>query len=244
LEFIDHIFILLVFVALPIYSITSTRRYLTGIEAGEPADRVGSYLETITMQWVFLIVLVIAWWFFGRPMTDLGFQSPEGVQLRRGASALFVMIAALVISWFRIKRLGDEEKKKYTDGLGKMVHFLPQTDRDFRYFVSLSITAGIVEEIVYRGFVLWYLGSFMPLWAAVAVSSIGFGVGHLYMGIGAGVRAGLVGLAFAVYYVLTGSIWFPILAHIALDILQGTMAVELLRKSDYERKKHDILDEV
>jgi hypothetical protein len=232
LEFIDHIFILLVFVALPIYSTTSTRRYLAGIEAGDPANLIGSYMETIRMQWVFLAALGIAWWLLGRPTTDLGFRNLEGVQLRRGASALLVMIVVLVVSWFRIKRLGSEEKEKYIDGLGQMVHFLPKTDRDFRYFVGLSITAGIVEEIVFRGFVLWYLGSFMPLWAAVGVSSVSFGLGHVYMGIGAGVRAGLVGLAFAIYYILTGSIWFPILAHATFDILQGAMGVELSRKNE------------
>ena len=120
---------------------------------------------------------------------------------------------------------------KHADGLGPLVHFLPQTSRDLRYFFGVSITAGIVEEIVYRGFVLWYLGSFMPLWVAVAVSSVGFGLGHSYQGASA-VRAGLLGLGFAIYYVLTGSVWLPILAHIALDILQGLIIVEVFRKDD------------
>jgi len=233
MELVDHIFILLVFVALPIYSTTSTGRYLAGIEAGEPSNRVGSYLETITMQWVYLAALGLAWWFFGRPIADLGFRDLEGAELRRGASATLVMIVALVISWIRIKRLGVEEKKNYTDGLGQMVHFLPQTDRDYRFFVALSITAGIVEEIVFRGFALWYLGSFIPLWAAVGVSSVGFGVGHIYLGgASAAVRAGLVGLAFAIFYIWTGSIWFPILAHAVFDILQGAMGMELSRKDE------------
>ena len=99
-------------------------------------------------------------------------------------------------------------------------------------FLAPQGSQGIVEEIVYRGFVLWYLGSFMPLWVAVAVSSAGFGVGHVYLGgASAAVRAGLIGLVFAIYYVLTGSIWLPILAHIAFDILQGVMIVELSRKN-------------
>jgi hypothetical protein len=39
-----------------------------------------------------------------------------------------------------------------------------------------------VGEIIYRGFVTWYLGSFMPLWAAVIVSPVFFGLGHRYPG--------------------------------------------------------------
>ena len=92
------------------------------------------------------------------------------------------------------------------------------------------MTAGGVEEIVYRGFVLWYLAFFMPLWGAVIVSSVAFGLGHSYQGVIGGLRCGLVGLAFAIFYVVTGSIWLPIIAHATLDILQGAMIVEILRK--------------
>ena len=107
---------------------------------------------------------------------------------------------------------------------------LPRTRRDLRHFIGLSITAGIVEEIVYRGFVLWYLGLFMPLWAAVVVSSVAFGLGHSYQGARGGLRCGLIGLVFAIFYIVTGSIWLPIIGHAILDILQGMSVIEILRK--------------
>ena len=44
---------------------------------------------------------------------------------------------------------------------------------------------------------------------------------------GGGVRCGLVGLA--LLYVLSGSIWVPIVAHALLDILQGAALFDLLR---------------
>ena len=43
------------------------------------------------------------------------------------------------------------------------VHFLPRDDRELRAFVGLSATAGIVEEIIYRGFLIWCLALLMPL---------------------------------------------------------------------------------
>ena len=54
MQFVDHIFILLIFVVLPIYSAIDTRLYLARIEAGQPANRVRFYVETSIMQWVFL----------------------------------------------------------------------------------------------------------------------------------------------------------------------------------------------
>ncbi len=232
MHLVDHIFILLIFVVLPIHGALDTRRYLARIEAGQPANQVRVFLETTILEWVFLLAVGIAWWALRRPITDLGFRTLEGAELWGGSAVLVVMIGSLVYSWQMLKRASDEGKAKQADGLGTLVHFLPHTRRDLHYFFGVSITAGIVEEIVYRGFVLWYLGSFVPLWAAVAVASVAFGLGHSYQGATGAVRAGLLGLGFAIFYVLTGSVWLPILAHIALDILQGLMVVEVLGKDD------------
>ena len=110
--------------------------------------------------------------------------------------------------------------------------FLPHTNRELRSFYGVSITAGIVEEIVYRGFVLWYLALVMPLWAAVVVSSVAFGLGHSYQGTSGVARVTAVGLAFGVFYVFTGSIWLPILAHAIVDVLQGAAISEVLRENE------------
>jgi membrane protease YdiL (CAAX protease family) len=126
--------------------------------------------------------------------------------------------------------MSPEEKDKHVSELGDLVYFVPGTVRQFRFFASLSVTAGVVEEIVYRGFVIWYLTIFMPGWAAVILSSLFFGLGHSYQGKSGAVRTGLVGLVFAVLYVVSGSIWLPIVGHAIFDILQGRMILELLRK--------------
>ena len=125
--------------------------------------------------------------------------------------------------------MSDTEKRKQKESLGFLAHFLPHTARDLRTFVGVSITAGIVEELLYRGFALWYLVQFMPLWAAVVVSSVFFGLCHSYQGASGCLRTGLAGLAFALLYVLTGSIWLPIIGHALLDALQGAAIFDLLR---------------
>jgi hypothetical protein len=49
-----------------------------------------------------------------------------------------------------------EKKKEQVEALGDVVFFLPRTQKDHRTFIALSITAGVVEEIVYRGFFVWF----------------------------------------------------------------------------------------
>jgi membrane protease YdiL (CAAX protease family) len=95
----------------------------------------------------------------------------------------------------------------------------------------LSITAGIVEETLWRGFLFWYLGQFMPLWAAAIISAVGFGLAHSYQGLANVPRVAIVGAVFSGLYLLTGSLWLPIILHIAVDLLQGRMVFEVLRKT-------------
>lgn len=228
--FVDHVLVFLLFVAQPVYGFFEASRYAAWAKAGRSIDRIRFYRHTMLLEWAFLAVLGTAWVTLGRPIEDLGFVSPGGSGFWIGLALLIVMVGFLLHSWRSARTASDTEKAGQTEYLRKIAHFLPQSVQELRSFVGVSITAGIVEEIVYRGFVLWYLVQFMPLWVAVIVSSVAFGLGHSYQGANGATRAGLVGFAFALFYVGTGSIWLPIVAHALLDILQGAALYELIGK--------------
>lgn len=230
MHFVDHLFIVLLFIVQPVYGVFEARRLDARAKAGRSIDRVRFYGHTALVEWAFLAVLGAAWFALGRPIEDLGFVSPGGLGFWIGIALLLLLIGVLLHSWRGVKKASDTEKAKQIKSLGKLIQFLPHTIRELQSFYRVSITAGIVEEIVYRGFVLWYLTQVMPLWVAVVVSSLAFGLGHSYQGANGALRCGLVGLAFGLYYVGTGSIWLPIVAHIVLDVLQGAAIHELLRE--------------
>jgi membrane protease YdiL (CAAX protease family) len=162
----------------------------------------------------------------------LGFVAPGGQPFWIGTAVLALAMAILLYIWQSARKASDEEKARQAESFSDVAQYVPHTRRELNRFYGLSVTAGVVEEIVYRGFVLWYLAQFMPLWVAVVVSSVAFGFAHSYQGAAGAIRAGLVGLAFGIYYVATGSIWLPIIAHILLDVLQGATAYEILRRDD------------
>lgn len=225
----DHFLIFLLFVAQPIAGWVNFRRYVRRAQAGEAIDRPKLYLHTQFVEWLFLATLLGGWFYLQRPLSELGFVAPGG----NGFWLVAVLVAgasiALALSTRSVRQLDQDARAEHRVSFGDLGHFLPQDDRDLRSFYGISVTAGIVEEIVFRGFVLWYLSLMMPLWAAVLVSSVAFGLGHSYQGLGGMFRTGLVGLVLGVFYIVSGSIWLPIVAHVLLDWLQGRQIREIYR---------------
>lgn len=226
----DHFLIFLLFVVQPFVGWFNFRRYLKKIAEGEDANRVLVYRQNMLLEWTFLLVLMALWFGMSRSLADLGFVAAGGSAFWICAAIVAAGSVALFVAGKRSASLSEAERNKHRRSLGELEHFLPQTDRELRSFYQISVTAGIVEEIIFRGFVLWYLSQFMGIWPAIIVSSIAFGLGHSYQGLGGILRTGLVGFAFGVLFVVSGSIWLPILGHILLDVLQGWQLRELYRK--------------
>ena len=232
MHLVDHIFILLLFVAQPIHGWIEFRRYVAAVKAGKPADRIGLYRQTASLEWVAVAVLLVSWVLLARPLPELGFVMPGGSGFWLSLLAGVLVLAWLLHNGLKIRDLTNDECGAYRRQLGDLELFLPRNNRELKNFYGLSITAGVVEEIIFRGFVLWYLAQLMPLWAAAVVSSIGFGLGHSYQGPGGMLRTGAVGLAFAALYIASGSIWLPIVLHALFDILQGWQIRQLYRDGD------------
>lgn len=99
---------------------------------------------------------------------------------------------------------------------------MPVTRRDRILFAGVSITAGVCEEIVFRGFLIYVLHTATgSMWLALLLSSGAFGIAHAYQQPVGALRAGLLGLILAAPLVLTGSLLPSIIAHALVDILSG-----------------------
>ena len=106
---------------------------------------------------------------------------------------------------------------------------LPRTTRERWMFAVVSITAGIVEEYVMRGFCLLVLvqatGSML---LSLVLVTLGFAIAHGYQGVSAMVRTGLLGAILAVPVVVTGTLLPSMIAHAGTDILAGAFGYRLL----------------
>lgn len=110
-----------------------------------------------------------------------------------------------------------------------LARLLPRTRRERACFAGLSFVAGTGEEIAYRGYAMSALGmvSVGP-WMAAAVTSAAFGLLHSYQGVRGIVMTGVAGFAFAASFILAGSIWPAMAAHITIDLVAGLVLGEKL----------------
>jgi membrane protease YdiL (CAAX protease family) len=99
--------------------------------------------------------------------------------------------------------------------------FLPNTAAERMAWIALSLTAGVCEEVLFRGFFIRFLheGGFgLPLIAALGASSLIFGLAHIYQGLKGVVGTTVAGFALGLLFLLSGSLTACIVLHVLLDL--------------------------
>jgi membrane protease YdiL (CAAX protease family) len=232
--FADHLLAVILAVVYPVAGYISFRRLLRRIEAGEAVDRTGLYLNTIAGHWTLFTMVLLLWRWAGRDWNSLGFGLAMNVNFVVGAVLTTVVVIMLAMQNRRVAAAGADQMRDIRGKLGRLEIVIPRNGNELGRFYGLSLTAGIVEETLWRGFMIWYFSQFLPLWAAALVSVIGFGLAHAYQGFENLPKITLIGALFALLFLLTGSLWLPMILHAAVDILQGRMAYDIIRRSDDE----------
>jgi membrane protease YdiL (CAAX protease family) len=137
-------------------------------------------------------------------------------------------VAACLVVWVAMLL---EAKAHPSDSDQVVLGMLPRTRREFTAFFGVSLAAGFAEEYLLRGYCLGLLalttGSML---LAVAVTTLSFGLAHLYQGPRGAARATVLGLVLAIPVVATGSLLPSIIAHAATDAASGRWTLRFLRR--------------
>lgn len=104
--------------------------------------------------------------------------------------------------------------------------FLPRKPLEIALWIAVSISAGISEEIAFRGYFQRQFGSLTGnKWAAVCLQAVLFGVGHGYQGVQAMAKIALFGAFFGGLAIWRDSLRPGIMAHAFGDILSGIFGI-------------------
>jgi len=193
-------------------------------------ERLVLYASTIGFQW--LAVAVVAWraWSHGYTAEQLGLVIHDKAKTLVASVVGAATIA--ILQWLNLRRMGRLPAKARGPMQAISERILPQSTIELLPFLALAITAGLCEEFLYRGFamaVLSHLGS--PAWAAVLISSIFFGLAHLYQGRGGFLSTLVIGTVFGTGRIAYNSLVPVIFWHSAVDLVAGVAGPRYLVES-------------
>lgn len=105
----------------------------------------------------------------------------------------------------------------------------PVTPRERRLWPAVSLTAGVTEELVYRGLFVVHLHALVPSLrpgALAVASAVAFGLAHRYQGPFGVVSSGVLGLAFAVVSLAVGNVLVAVALHTIWNLVAGFLERE------------------
>jgi membrane protease YdiL (CAAX protease family) len=202
-------------------------RHLTGNTAphgsmAHPSHILG-YLITLAWEW---ILLAIVWW--GLRMRGTPLRQILGLR-RTGASELWMDVAIALGFWFaslivlslaasllRFAHLHPENVR------GIVSKLAPASAAELALWTALSISAGICEELIFRGYLQQQFTALTrSAVLGIAIAAILFGSAHLYEGVSGALLIMLYGALFGILAHLRRSLRPGIFAHAWHDALSG-----------------------
>jgi membrane protease YdiL (CAAX protease family) len=110
---------------------------------------------------------------------------------------------------------------------------VPHTKAEHCAFYVICVSAGIAEELAYRGLLFTLLSAVLGgWWIPALVASAAFGIVHLFQGWKSAGIAGVMGLGEHIVVGLTGSLFVAILVHMLHDAIGGTVIAARVRRAE------------
>jgi len=212
------------------------------IAQGDTQARERLYIQLLRFEWISAPLALIALSF------DKTRLLASALQLNSGAFAHWVaqakqvgkgpmiggvgaglVIGLLLVSVIRLRvrrsapgadSLPSSPKAWWRKFIPDVSTLLPTTGRERLIFSTVAMSAGICEEIVFRGWLLYVLHNPIGLtgMALVFVAATLFGICHIYQGPTGVFGATAAGVLLTGVYVATGTLLVPIVLHALIDL--------------------------
>lgn len=215
--------VLVVLIMLAISGLSAYSRGL--VQLGHSQSRIGRYATAIIMEWV-----VVGFIWFGLRLRKqnlrilLGENWGGARQILRdlGIAILFLIVSNLVLSL-----IGHLLKAAANDAIRNL---LPHTSGEIAVYFLLTVTAGVCEEIIFRGyFQRQFSAWFKNATVAVVLQATIFGAAHGYQGLKLMLVIVVFGTMFGTLAQWRHSLRPGMIAHFLQDFSGGIMAGRFMK---------------
>jgi CAAX protease family protein len=183
-------------------------------------NRERMYLVTIFVEWFFFVLVMAGVRYSGASLPlVLGDRWHSARQVMRDigiAAGFWVVALALLWALARLLRV---------DAQGRDLQFiLPRGAVELTLWIGLSVTAGICEETIFRGYLQrQFVALTKSSPAGILLSAAAFGAAHAYQGFRRVILIALFGTMFGILAYWRGSVRPGMIAHAWQDSLGGVV---------------------
>ncbi|WP_214740777.1 CPBP family intramembrane glutamic endopeptidase [Exiguobacterium sp. s48] len=198
----------------------------------ETKGRTWVYEQTVKSAWGLSLLIVALIFLFQVPPSQVGLRlAPEPGN--EGAWQVFYLSCILVtftlVFYLLVKtsaKLRNTLRPYYELDLEKLL--LPRTKSEEQAWSAVSVTAGVTEEFIFRGVLLYTITLYIeaPNLTLAVIGGALFGMAHAYQGIKGVLTTGVVGFGLALLYLGMGVLWPVMVIHVLLDLIAGPIHVD------------------
>lgn len=203
-------------------------RFVARVATGERGVRERFYRGIVLSQWAVVLLLLAYWQWYRRPWAWL--LLGDSTLPRLGGGMAVGLVCAVFLYWQRVQILASDEEtvERARRQLESTAPLLPHSRTENLLFKVVSVTAGVCEEVLFRGFLLWYFAVWTGTAVALILSSLVFGLGHIYLGTKNVPKTAGAGLVMAWLALASRSLWPAILIHAAMDWNSGELGFRII----------------
>ncbi|MFB1051957.1 CPBP family intramembrane glutamic endopeptidase [Paraliobacillus sp. JSM ZJ581] len=216
----------------PIIGYFDFKKFKDDVKENQNA-RLQFYRSSILGLWIPTVFILLLTFFTELTLKDIGLSVPNINTDTLGPFVTYSLFFTAFLYLFNILYYSigyhfsdkirinlSRAKQKEWDNVS-FSEILPVTNKEKKIWNYVSLTAGITEEIIYRGFLIFAIAYLFPnfsIWLIIIFSSLLFGLAHTYQGFTTGFLSTTVfGLIFSALYIGIGSIFPLIFFHFLID---------------------------
>jgi hypothetical protein len=184
------------------------------VRAALNPNRVALYERTLLLEWLTLALVIFGVWLKGASvLTVLGDRWHSAREFVRDAGIGLLFLVATIVVTSAVGAHGDSANKS-------IQYLLPRGRLEMALWVALSMTAGICEEAIYRGYFQKQFTAFTKnVPSGIVLSAVCFGLSHSYQGAARASMIGVMGAMAGILAYWRRSVRPGMIAHIVQDVL-------------------------